>query len=219
MLPCCCPICKREYVQAPKICECGFEGIYYPVQNSDEQRHLESAELFAIYKYAKRVILGELEYRPAELFVNDLDEYTLIDGMSGDAGLALIDPAAVGIEGESVAGDGLLAFKTDTKALILNTHRANGLFLDESCVKVLILGEDMKSFRHGYFMPYSGLRYIYVHKDNPAFPLNDVTFQRHPTPASCGQEIQCHNSFLSFYLYTQNHFPLHQFGFSCASKA
>ena len=60
---CVCPICRKEYETTPRVCSCGFEGLvaktaFEPYQSDAEAR----AELFHIFKFAKRVLYGQQPY-------------------------------------------------------------------------------------------------------------------------------------------------------------
>ena len=67
------------------------------------------------------------------------------------------------------ADEGLLAFRTDVLALILNVDSVHSSFLDESAVRALLLGRDVKEFRNGIMISPSQLRFIAVDSANPAF--------------------------------------------------
>lgn len=176
MSTCICPICLREYETNPVTCVCGFEGIRYGSNAED------AATLFSIYKYAKRVLEGTLPYSPSPVQTREYDGRILVDYVPHAVGLSLVDPRASGTEGYTVADDGLLAFKTETLALILNTDSANADFLDESRVRVLFFGKDFAGFEKGFFVPRSPVRFLGVHRENKHFTSdNNVLFNKDMT--------------------------------------
>ena len=187
MSRCYCPICQTEYDFNPKICRCGFDGLYYPIyENQDKSEQGRQAELFRIYQYTKRVFFGEIPFVPAPLCVRECDDRLLIDGVSSNMGLIWVNQTGGDGEAQTVADAGLLAFKTNAQALILNVDLAHSDFLDESCVRVLFFGADIKGLRNGFFVPHTPIRYLYVHRDNPYFCAeNNVLFNKERTRLIC----------------------------------
>lgn len=170
---CKCPICRTEYQHNPKRCSCGFDGLVSAelyVIPTDRDKEREGAELFSIFKFAKRVLYGKVEYIPTHIYEEYFEEYTLIDAASELRALAVVD--CVG-NPKTIARDGLLAFDNSVRALILNTNRASKLTLDESTVECLLFGRDFEGFEDGKFHTYRPLRYLTVHGDNKHFTAED----------------------------------------------
>lgn len=170
---CQCPICRTEYEHNPGVCACGFEGLlpseeFAPVRADAQEK--QRAELFSIFKFAKHVLYGKIDYRPTHIYEDHFEDYTLIDAATEVRGLAVVD--RVGTP-PTIARDGLLAFDRTVKALILNTNLASRLALDESAVECLLLGADFEGFEDGNFHPYRPLRYLHVHGKNPHFTGKD----------------------------------------------
>jgi len=182
MWNCQCPICRTEYEHNPKVCSCGFEGLvsfesFAPARGDEEEK--QKAELFSIFKFAKRVLYGKTAYRPTHIYEDHFEEYTLIDAASELRGLAVVDCAGTP---PTIARDGLFAFDRSVRALILNTNRAARLALDESMIECLLLGAAFEGFEDGKFHPYRPLRYLAVHGDNPYFTGEDhVLFDKKQT--------------------------------------
>ena len=181
-----CPICKKEYEANPRVCDCGFEGLEYPTYEgrrlSEEYRR---RRLFGIYKFAKRVLLGEIEYAPSKYSYVSYQGRVLVDCVNEKRGLALIDPVCEEWQG-SETDQGVLAFKTDIPALIVNTELVQSLFLDESRVEALLIGKRVKYFRDGILLALSPVRYIYAHSENPLFHSeNNILFNMDRTRLIC----------------------------------
>ncbi|MBR7111975.1 MAG: hypothetical protein IKC75_03530 [Clostridia bacterium] len=179
---CKCPICRTEYEHNPKVCTCGFAGLisaqeFAPPHGGEEEQG--KAELFSIFKFAKHVLYGKIEYRPTHIYEDHFEEYTLIDAASELRALAVVDRAGTP---PTIARDGLFAFDRSVRALILNTNRAARLALDESMIECLLLGAAFEGFEDGKFHPYRPLRYLHVHGDNPHFTSeNNVLFDKKQT--------------------------------------
>ena len=180
---CCCPICKSEYDSPVKVCQCGFEGIEYPVYEKPElSSEHEAKRLFSLYKFTKRVATGALAYAPSPLQTLEIEDDVLtIDEALERRGLALVDEPFRDNR-KTVARDGLLALRTDVEALILNSYGANAMFLDESHVKALFFGKDFRELTDGFFYPFSAVRYLWVDGENPAFTSdNNVMYNKEKT--------------------------------------
>lgn len=179
---CKCPICLTEYQHNPKVCSCGFDGLiseelYVIPMGKDKER--ERLELFSIFKFAKHVLYGKVEYRPTHIYKDSFEEYTLIDAASELRALAVVD--SVG-NPPTIARDGLFAFDNGVRALILNTNRASKLALDESRIECLLLGADFEGFEDDKFHTYRPLRYLIAHGDNKHFTTEDnVLFDKKMT--------------------------------------
>lgn len=150
-----CPICFKEYSESTfEKCECGFAN--FNAYNSEEEL------LFQIFKYTKNVFLNRIPYTPSTIEVVYHDEgLDYIDIISPPKGLDLV-------ENKGVVVNGLLGFRYNTKALILNCDYAHPEFLDESRVEILFLGENFKGFIDEP-LHLDRIKYLYVHKDNPYF--------------------------------------------------
>ncbi len=177
-----CPICHTEYENNPHACPCGFEGIEYPVYESAAlTEEYENKRLFKIYKFAKRVVTGELPYAPSELTVYEYDDRIYVEESVDDRGLAYVDRKGDG-KRKSFAAEGLVVFRSRTPALYLNTNEAHYNFLDESAVRMIFFGPDFESFDHGYFKPCAPLRYLWVDAKNPFLCAeNNVLFNKTQT--------------------------------------
>ena len=186
MIRCDCPICHREYKQNPHVCQCGFEGIEYPVYESGSLvKEYEQKRLFKIYKFAKRVVTGELPYEPSPLTIYEYDDQIYVEESVDDRGLAYVDVRGDG-KRKSFAAEGLVVFRTRTPALYLNTDEAHVNFLDESHVRMLFFGPDFQGFPNGYFIPQTSLRYIWVNEKNPYLSAeNNVLFNKNKTALIC----------------------------------
>jgi len=175
-----CPICSRTYDRNPGICSCGFDGIGHHTPEKPELYKAElSAEAFKIYKYSKRVLRGELIYDASPVWERTVDGRLLIDGTPDDRGVILIDRSERETGMRTVADEGLLAFKTNARALILNVDSVHSSVLDESAVYALLLGRDVKEIRNGIMIAPPQLRFIEVDRDNPVFSAeNNVLFTK-----------------------------------------
>ena len=166
----CCPVCMKTYDQNPGICTCGYDGLGHHTPEDPELYKEELlAEHFRVYKFAKRVFYGELPYAASQVFRRVSEGRMLIDGTPDNRGVILIDRTEREVGIRTVADEGLLAFKTDAAALILNVDFVHSSFLDESAVRALFLGRDVKEFRNGIMISPSQLRFIAVDSANPAF--------------------------------------------------
>ena len=154
-----CPICLKEYPE----CTCGFEKL--------KESSPEDEVLFQIFKYTKNVFLNRIPYTPStiEILYND-EGKNYIDIISPYRGLEFV-------EHEGVVCNGVLAFATNTKALILNCDYADGEFLDESRLRILFLGKDFKGFV-GEPLHLNKIKYLYVHKDNLYFESENNMLKR-----------------------------------------
>lgn len=175
-----CPVCMRTYDRNGVICSCGFDGLAHHTPECPELYSEElSEERFRVYKFAKRVLLGELPYASSQAFWRESEGRMLIDGTPDCRGVILIDRTERDVGMRTVAGEGLLAFKTDAAALILNVDSVHSSFLDESTVYALLLGRDVKELRNGIMISPSQLRFITVDSGNPAFTAdNNVLFTK-----------------------------------------
>ena len=182
MIRCECPICHAEYEENPHVCKCGFEGIEYPVYESERlMEEYEKKKLFKIYKFAKKVAMGEIPYQPSELVTYEYGDCICVDEALEERGLAYVEARGDG-KRKTVAAEGLIVFRNRIKALYLNTDEAKPYFLEECAVKILLFGPDFRGFQYGYFMPFSPIRYIWVDADNPFLHAeNNVLFDKDQT--------------------------------------
>ena len=99
-------------------------------------------------------------------------------GAAGNRGLSIID-----LHNDAtpvIAEDGILAFE-HTRALIINTDRIKNNFLDESQVRILFFGPNVKELVGGYFQR-AYLKYIFVDSRNRHFSSeNNVLFNKNKT--------------------------------------
>ena len=147
-----CPICQAEYFEKKAICSCGFEGIEY-VNYFDQQAYGSNAqdELFKIYKFSKKVALGEISFKPSPLSIIDT-EHILIDEVLEKRGLAYV------YRPDMILSEGALALRTNVQSLIADVKGAQALFLDESHIKMLFLGQNFELLTQGFFIPFPALR-------------------------------------------------------------
>lgn len=159
-----CPICLREFKEYPKKCECGFSAF-------EKQDLSENARLFKVFKFAKDVYFNLVPYEKSKLLTLGGD-YIFIDDLENEKrGLEFVD--LCGTEKPTCTNEGLLCGRYSTIALILNCDYIDPLVFDESNVKILILGKDVKGFLTGSFKQFSPLKYIYVDEKNTNFETRD----------------------------------------------
>ena len=176
-----CPICKREYDGSPQQCQCGFELIKSSTFEENNEA-FSKKELFNIYKFTKRVVLGEIPYTPSELeLIERSDGKTCVYEALENRGLAYIN--CVGNGGKITCADmGVIALRTGMFSLILNTDEADSRFLDEGHIRMLFLGPDFKRFTDGYIVPFAPVRYLWVDPENKFFTSEDnVLFNKEMT--------------------------------------
>ena len=179
-----CPICQAEYENNPKICSCGYSALSYPVwEDANLLQEQGRAELFAMFKYAKQVYYRRQEYAPSALSLREEENETVIEYVNDRRGLVYVPLHGDERTRKTVADAGMLAFATQAKALILDVDEIHRSFLDESCVKILLLGAHCKRFRSGMdedvLVPHSGLRYLFVDESNLYFcGENHVLFSK-----------------------------------------
>ena len=180
-----CPICYTTYKEKTTTCSCcGFDGIeYVNYFNKESYEASEKKLLFKIYKFAKKVALGEIDY-PTSEFLTIPNQNKLIDVITDKRGLAYISAPNM------ILYDGALAFKTHIKALIADVKGIDYEFLNESNVQMLFLGKNVEYFtddiENDYFIPHSSIRYIWVDLQNPYFYAdNNVLFNKDQTKLIC----------------------------------
>lgn len=176
-----CPICYQEFDCKISNCPvCGFQGIEKFVwEFEDKELHdkQQNDELFNIYKFTKNVYFGKIPFEKDMLDVVTSDK-TYVLSASGHRGLAIVD--LHNEEKPVVADDGILAFER-TKALIINTDEIKNNFLDESMVRILFIGPDVKSI-NGDLFHRAYLKYIFVDTNNKFFSSdNNVLFNKKKT--------------------------------------
>ena len=170
----------KRYDNNPEVCSCGFDGLGYPVyENPELYRTAQIKMRFRVFKYAKKVFYGNITYSPSDVLWRDGGGRQIIEGTADKRGLILIDRAEKNVGEKTVADEGLLAFKTDAAALILNVDYVNSNFLDESRVETLFLGKDVKGFKNGIMLSSGSLRYLTVHDGNEHYKsLDNVLFSK-----------------------------------------
>ena len=175
-----CPICNAEYSQKQKICTCGFEGIEY-IDYYNPLRYDEDSQntIFKIYKFSKKVAVGEISFEPSQLSIIDTDNI-FIDEIFEKRGLAYIYAP------DMILSEGVLAQRTNVQSLIADVKGAQALFLDESHIKMLFLGKHFKTLTQDFFISLSALRYIWVDGKNQHFyAQNNVLFNKEKTKLIC----------------------------------
>ena len=185
---CECPICGKEYDTNPGTCSCGFEGlVFLPCYTTDAVREKYEGKrkelTFRIYKFAKQVYYGEKPYESSSLVTYERENRIDVDEALERRGLAVVDPARQQKNGlPTVAVEGLLAMRSNVRALILNTDEAEYSVLDESGVEILLLGAHFKRFCDGGLLQYRALRYLWVDGKNRHFMADDnVLFSKDRT--------------------------------------
>jgi len=177
-----CPICYTGFNRNPKCCpHCGYEGFEQYVtetENKSLNEEFFKNELFNIYKYTKAVYHGNI---PFEKNIVESDQYenkTHIMSIISDRGLAFVDNHDDNVP--VVAEDGILAFER-AKSLIINVDLIKNNFLDESQVRILFLGPDVKEIIGDYFQR-AYLKYIFVDSSNKQYSSeNNVLFNKNKT--------------------------------------
>lgn len=175
-----CPICNAEYQEKKALCTCGFGEIEY-VDYFNQEIYTEHVkkELFKIYKFSKKVALGEIKFEPSPISVIETDQI-FIDEILEKRGLAYAYAPNM------ILSDGVLALKTNVQSLIADVKGANALFLDESHIKMLFLGKHFESFTQDFFISFPALRYIWVNSENKYFSAdNNVLFNKNQTELIC----------------------------------
>ena len=165
-----CPICGRKYSDKRKTCECGFTGLK-PKYDFDEL-------YFKVFKYAKRVFRGMIEFPPDKLFDygvnnfceedgNEVSRQALyVDQLEGERGIAVLDEDT---DMPICAWDGLFALQHFIKAAIVNAEYVHCDINNESSMLILFLGPKFKSFIPGNLNQPGAYKYIEVHKNNPYY--------------------------------------------------
>lgn len=179
-----CPICYKCFDSKISQCDCcGFDKlIQYPHRylNEEEAKDDEDLLLFHMLKYTKWVYSGKIPFEKDIIEINDAsyEDKIYVLGASGQYGLSYVD--CHNDARPVVALDGLLAFNR-TKALILNVDTVSSMVLDESQVRILFLGPDVKSIDGG-FLRVGMLKYLFVDSKNKFFSSdNNVLFNKDKT--------------------------------------
>lgn len=180
-----CPICNAEYEEKTTTCSCcGFDGIeYVDYFNEESYKEYEKKSLFKIYKFAKKVALGEIDY-PISKYDTQIYENTIIESIWDKRTLAYVTAP------DMTLCDGVLAFQTNIRALIVDVKGIDCEFLNESNVQMLFFGKHVRYFAKGrskgFFISFSALRYIWVDSENPYFYAdNNVLFNKDQTKLIC----------------------------------
>lgn len=179
-----CPICYKSFSSNPKTCPfCGFEGIeQYIAESQDKNANINFLrnELFNIYKYTKAVYHGKIPFEN-DTVETDSDEnegLTHIMSVISNRGLSIVN-----LHNENmpvVAEDGILAFE-HTKSLIINVDIIKNNVLDESQIRILFLGPDVKKIE-GDYLQRAYLKYIFVDSSNKHYSSeNNVLFNKSKT--------------------------------------
>ncbi len=182
-----CPICFARHEQNRLNCSCGFSGSGYTRYFIGETESDCREQLFEIYKYTKKVYYGQIAYPYRDFFYTDLPDYVLVTDASRERGLAVVNADANEATRDRYvrADEGLLAFGSQVKSLILNVDEIDSRMLDESCLKILFLGKRVKSLGSGGLM-HQALRYLFVDSENPYLTAeNHVLYDKQQTTLIC----------------------------------
>ena len=186
-----CPICKKVYEENPITCpNCQFEGLIPIISFMAEYIHELYGEgkkpnntWLKIYKYSKKVALGQIPYKPSELVVfQNYEEFEndVVSEIVEDNGLAYVDNP------DLILLDAVIPLHEGVKSLVLNVKGAESRFLEDAAAIMLFLGKDFEILTKGYIYQHKALRYIWVHPDNPYFCAeNNVLFNKDKTKLIC----------------------------------
>lgn len=167
-----CPICGRKYSDRRKVCECGFSGL---------KLEYDFDELyFKVFKYAKRVFRGMIDFPPDGLLdANVQNEWVedgkgnkiwqsalYVDQLEGKRGVAVLDEDT---DMPIYAWDGLFALQHFIKAAVVNAEYVHSDINAESSMLILFLGPKFKGFVPGNLNQLGAYKYIEVHKNNPFY--------------------------------------------------
>lgn len=166
-----CPICFKEHSSELFKCECGYQRM---------KKYEERDYLFEIYKFSKNVFNNKIPYDNAKLdFVEEDDKcfvYEIIENKKAVAKINRINNKY------TIADEGVLSFHLNVKSLLINVDEVKWNLLDESNVKMLFIGENLKriegtNLNHSYL-----LKHIEVSKENEYFSSeNNVLFDKDKT--------------------------------------
>ncbi len=177
-----CPICYKGFNNNPKTCpHCGYEGIEQCLTEFENKALWEEFlknELFNVYKYTKAVYHGKIPFEKDALEIDRHKNLNHIMSVISNRGLSVVDQHDDSTP--VVAEDGILAFER-TKSLIINVDIIKNNFLDESQVRILFLGPDVKEIK-GDYLQKAYLKYIFVDSDNKHYSSeNNVLFNKNKT--------------------------------------
>ncbi len=141
---------------------------------------LEGLNDLALFKMAKRILRGELDYpvlpvdsdRISDCMGEEVRTYTRLWGLLTprrvpNRPIELVDPTAWGIEGYTVAREGFFAFESGIRMAILNCDELSSEVFDESAVCGMLLGRRVSKIQNDILARCP--RYIHVDEANPHF--------------------------------------------------
>jgi hypothetical protein len=186
-----CPICKKIYQEDPITCpNCQFEGLTplfsfmakYIHDLYGEGKEINNTFL-KIYKYSKKVALGQIPYKPSEIVVfQNCEEFEngIVDEIVEERGLAYVNNP------DLMLRNAVIPLHEGVKSLVLNVKGAKSRFLEDAAAIMLFLGKDFEILTEGYIYQHQHLRYIWVHPDNSYFYAeNNVLFNKDKTKLIC----------------------------------
>ena len=186
-----CPICKTVCNEETETCpNCHSDVIiprekysYYDLGNNFRNIHTHDNQLLKIYKYSKKIALGEIAYKPSELDIQKSHaklKNDVVNEIIESRGIAYInDPNLMLL-------DAVIPLSTGVYSLILNVKGATSRFLEDAEADMILLGKDFEVLTDGYLFQHHDLRYIWVHPDNPYFCAeNNVLFNKNKTELIC----------------------------------
>lgn len=166
-----CPICSKEHESKLFICECGYQRI----KEYDEKEYL-----FEIYKFSKNIFNKKILFNDSKLYFVENEAivsiYEILEDKYSIAKLNRINNKY------SIADEGILSCHLNVKSLLINVDEIKWNILDESNVRMLFIGKNLKkivgeNLNHAY-----NLKYIEVSKDNKYFSSeNNVLFNKDKT--------------------------------------
>lgn len=152
-----------------------LEKIYYHLNDKEAalgcvKERLQIDGDFELYKKAKQITNGLIDYQKASVDISMHEEQKYLDGIIGETReIELVDE-----DGVTVVNDGFLALDRNVKMLIVNAQVLLSELLDESIVQGLFLKEKVILIqRNALIQGEPNLRYIYVSSKNKSFCSED----------------------------------------------
>lgn len=159
-----CPICKREYKTLPYTCRCGY-------REDDSSKSLDT--LLKIYRYSQMILENKIYRRQSKYDIDVVGDLVTLTCIYEDEAVAYVDlctNSAVKEGFSTFVPEGVLAFNRKAESLIINADRVDSHILDESLVRILVLGDRVKTLPR---LLCSNLSYIAVSSNNPYFTVKD----------------------------------------------
>ncbi len=169
-----CPICGKIHMIIPYKCECGYEEIQRPLRDYSDYNKI----LFSIYKFSKGIFNKKIEWNQSNYdLINYSDNRIGIYEIYDDRAIAYVD---LQINDKIIeATNGILALNHNVKSLIINADNLDSEMLDESNVRMLFIGNRVKSILS---FTNASLKYLEVDKNNSYFTSqNNVLFDKNMT--------------------------------------